>query len=182
MLFSRLFNCFLIISDWSFVNETVIFAGMTPMFRALSIISKILSVAESRFSPLFFTTCRDMTGFLLSLAKLVGSSYPSITSATSFRYIILPLSWLTIMFSISPTSLNSPTVLIALLVFPSLISPPEIDMFSAIIALSISKKVSSYASRRYRSTLIFISLSLIPLISTFEISSMDSILSSRYSA
>ena len=93
-----------------------------------------------------------------------------------------PLSCLTITSPICSIFSNSPAIRIDRRVLPSLISPPDIEMFSDAIALSMSKNVNSSASSLRISTFTLISFSLIPLILTFETSSIVSILSSRYSA
>ena len=67
MLFSRLCSCFSTNADWSFVMVTLRSSGKRFSCWASVRMFFIFFVAERRFSPPFFTTCRETTGCPLSL-------------------------------------------------------------------------------------------------------------------
>ena len=62
MLFSKLLSWSLVCSDWSLVIEIVKFSGSILDCLAVANRDIILSVASSRFSPLFLTTFKETTG------------------------------------------------------------------------------------------------------------------------
>ena len=68
MLFSKLLSWSLVCSDWSLVIEIVKFSGSILDCLAVANRDIILSVASSRFSPLFLTTFKETTGCVSSLA------------------------------------------------------------------------------------------------------------------
>ena len=68
ILFSKLLNWSRVCSDWSLVMEIFKFSGKILVCLAVANRDMILSVASSRFSPLFLTTFRDTTGSVFSRA------------------------------------------------------------------------------------------------------------------